>query len=64
MLVLAPRALAHEGHGDPNWYDSILHHLEPVHLPLTLAVLVVLVLLAPRWVSKKAMQTDGASRRC
>jgi len=45
MVALASSAVAHEGHGDPAWYGSVLHYLtEPVHLPLTLAVLVALVL--------------------
>ena len=56
MLALTSGARAHEGHGNPSWYGSILHYLlEPLHVPLTLAALVALV-LAWRWVSKKLSQ--------
>jgi hydrogenase/urease accessory protein HupE len=50
IVAIAPDAFAHEGHGDPAWYGSVLHYLtEPEHLPLTLAVLAAAI-LASRWV--------------
>ena len=37
--------LAHAGHGNPDWTDSVLHYLtEPVHLAGLLAVGAVLAL--------------------
>ena len=63
VLTLAPSALAHEGHGNPEWFGSFLHYLiEPVHLPLTLAASVVLV-TATRWVSNKLLQRTARARR-
>ena len=39
-LIRAPRAVAHEGHGDPAWYGSVLHYLsDPEHLLATLIIL-------------------------
>lgn len=64
VLISAPNALAHESHGNPEWFGSVLHYLvEPVHLPLTLAASVVLI-TATRWMSKKKLlQRPGSVRR-
>ena len=52
-LISAPVALAHEGHGDPALYGSILHFLsEPVHLLATLALLGAMV-VASRWAIRR-----------
>jgi len=53
VLGFSSGAWAHEGHGHPSWYDSVLHYLvEPLHLPLTLAALVAVVMVW-RWVCAK-----------
>lgn len=63
FLALAPDAVAHEGHGNPDWFGSVLHHLvEPVHLPLTLVVSIVLV-MALKWVSDRLLQRTARARR-
>lgn len=63
VIAFASGARAHEGHGNPSWYGSVLHYLlEPFHLPLTLALLVALV-LAWRWVSNKLLQRTARLRR-
>lgn len=51
-LISAPVALAHEGHGNPAFYGSILHFLsEPMHLLATLAILGAMA-VASRWASR------------
>lgn len=63
VLALASGARAHEGHGNPSWYGSVLHYLlEPLHLPLTLATLVALV-LACRRVSNQLWRWTARLRR-
>jgi hypothetical protein len=63
LAALAPRALAHDGHGNPQLFGSVLHYFfEPIHLPLVLAVSVVIV-LAIRWVSNRRLQRAARSRR-
>ena len=62
-VTMPVSALAHEGHGDPAWYGSLLHFLlEPAHLPVTLAALVALV-LALRWRSELLARPARARRR-
>jgi len=49
LLTLAPGVRAHEGHGNPQWLGSALHYvLEPVHLPLTVGVLALVILTVRR----------------
>ena len=49
LLATAPYAVAHEGHGNPEWYRSVLHYIvEPAHVPLTVVMLVVSVLACRR----------------
>jgi hypothetical protein len=46
LVAWAPPALAHPDHGDPTLFDSAFHYLiEPVHLPLTVGVLVALLVV-------------------
>lgn len=48
LTTWAPAALAHEGHGDPRYWHSMLHYfLEPVHAVAwgTVLVLVAAVLV-------------------
>ena len=63
LLALAPAAAAHEGHGDPAWYGSVVHYLiEPVHLPVTFALLIAVVHGSKR-VSNKLLQRTARARR-
>lgn len=48
-VVSASSAFAHDGHGDPTWNGTVMHHLvEPEHLSVILAVVVVVLLAARR----------------
>lgn len=59
FLVAAPAAQAHEGHGDPRWYGSAMHYLlEPVHLPVVIAALAVLV-ASGWWVGRARQPSRG-----
>ncbi len=32
VVFLAPRVIAHEGHGNPQWRETVFHYLlEPIH---------------------------------
>ena len=63
VLGFSSGSWAHEGHGHPAWYDSVLHYLlEPLHLPLTLAALVAGVMVS-RWVCTKLSRRTTPQRR-
>ncbi|RMH04049.1 MAG: hypothetical protein D6702_04265 [Planctomycetota bacterium] len=60
FVLLAPLPL-HEGHGNPALAHTLLHWLvEPVHLPLTLAVAAVLALAARGLRRRRAARAEDA----
>jgi hydrogenase/urease accessory protein HupE len=62
LLTSARSAQAHEGHGDPALFNSVLHLLiEPVHLPLTVGL--VAVVAAAWWMSSRPSHAARARRR-
>jgi hypothetical protein len=51
LLTWARIVHAHDGHGNPQWFGSLLHYVfEPVHLALSLAAIVGLALAI--WASR------------
>jgi hypothetical protein len=63
FLSAAPNAAAHEGHGNPAWYQSVLHYfVEPEHVPVTLLVIVA-ALFASSWGTRKLKLRLAHARR-
>ena len=43
LIFISIPLLAHDAHGDPQWYGSIMHYLsEPAHISMIIATIVVI----------------------